>query len=316
MDAHGRASSDFAGTLMRDYLARKRDDLEHAVLALVLPFVAGAVNASGFFIVGVYTSHVSGSVARIGDEFAQGHIAAAASAAMLVLAFFCGATVGTALVEGAPPTRRARYAAALACEAGTLIVVTVLGIAEPKNIHYLRELTTALLCFSMGAQNALVTRLSGAVVRTTHLTGIVTDLGIETVRLVSWLKQATGGDPVWRRVASAWRLRRHVEMTRWKLHFGIFSSFLTGAVIGPWLYLHHGYLSMLCPIAILLCVIAFDCLFGFRFRRHAAPALTKERPLLQIVRSEPRSSGPDRETANTGAGADDEAPQRLGGESE
>ena len=39
-----------------------------------------------------------------------------------------------------------------------------------------------LLCAAMGLQNSLVTRLSGAVVRTTHLTGVLTDLGIEGAR--------------------------------------------------------------------------------------------------------------------------------------
>ena len=38
----------------------------------------------------------------------------------------------------------------------------------------------------MGMQNSLVTRLSGAVVRTTHLTGVVTDLGIEAARWYRW----------------------------------------------------------------------------------------------------------------------------------
>ncbi|WP_316568022.1 DUF1275 family protein [Myxococcus sp. MxC21-1] len=45
----------------------------------------------------------------------------------------------------------------------------------------------------MGLQNALVTRVSGAVVRTTHITGILTDIGIQVVRLGSWLREGTRG---------------------------------------------------------------------------------------------------------------------------
>jgi len=257
---------------MRAYLARNRAPLENAILALVLPFVAGAVNASGFFIVGTYTSHVSGSVARIGDELAQGHVVSALTAGLFVLAFFTGAVVATLLIVQARRLKRARYVSALACEAVTLAVVTLLGIAEPKNIPFLRELTTALLCFSMGAQNALVTRLSGAVVRTTHLTGIVTDIGIETVRVVEWAREATRDHTGLRRIAALRDLRRHAELDRLRLHLGIFWSFLVGAVIGPWLYLHHGFLSMLFPIGILLVLVWFDSSFGFQFREPVRPA--------------------------------------------
>lgn len=43
-----------------------------------------------------------------------------------------------------------------------------------------------LLCFIMGLQNALITKLSGAEIRTTHITGIVTDIGIEIGKLLYW----------------------------------------------------------------------------------------------------------------------------------
>jgi uncharacterized membrane protein YoaK (UPF0700 family) len=46
--------------------------------------------------------------------------------------------------------------------------------------------TVVLLCFIMGLQNAIVTKLSNAVIRTTHMTGIVTDLGIELGKLLYW----------------------------------------------------------------------------------------------------------------------------------
>jgi uncharacterized membrane protein YoaK (UPF0700 family) len=257
---------------MRRYIARNRDSLEGAVLALVLPFIAGAVNASGLFIVGTYTSHVSGSVARVGDELAQGHLGAALSAGLLVFSFFCGAACATALVERAARMQRARYASALICEAAMLTVVTLLGITEPKNVPFLRQLTTCLLCVSMGAQNALVTRLSGAVVRTTHLTGIVTDLGIETVRILSRWHRKSRGLSLAERAKLLWRARDRAELTRFRLHFGILWSFLIGAVLGPSLYLRIGYWSMLCPAALLGGLVAFDALVGFEFRRHAAPA--------------------------------------------
>jgi len=38
----------------------------------------------------------------------------------------------------------------------------------------------------MGMQNALITKLSNAEIRTTHLTGMVTDIGIELGKLLYW----------------------------------------------------------------------------------------------------------------------------------
>jgi uncharacterized membrane protein YoaK (UPF0700 family) len=242
-------------------LLSNRTFLERSALALVLPFVAGAVNASGFFIVGTYTSHVTGSVARVGDELAQGHTAGALQAGMLVLAFFMGTALATALVERARRVGRAHYVGALMTESLMLLVVTLLGVTEPKHIPFLQVLTTALLCAAMGMQNALVTKLSGAVVRTTHLTGIVTDLGIESVRVWQWLRTNTPGAPLARKLA---RLHRVPELRRLRLHLAIFSSFLGGAFIGPLLYLRQGFASMLLPVTVLLGLVIFDSVIGLR----------------------------------------------------
>jgi uncharacterized membrane protein YoaK (UPF0700 family) len=255
---------------------RNRQFLEKSALALVLPFVAGAVNASGFFIVGAYTSHVTGSVARIGDELAQGHTGRAAQAAMLMFVFFLGATLSTALVDRARRLNRAPYADALMAESAMLLVVTLLGIAEPKSIPSLQGLTTALLCAAMGVQNALVTKLSGAVVRTTHLTGVVTDLGIECVRAWEWLRRTAARQSGLPAVGHLLRLRRVPELRRLRLHLAILSSFLGGAYIGPLLYLRQGFASMLMPVVVLLGLTVFDSVIGLRsaglpFDRPASP---------------------------------------------
>jgi uncharacterized membrane protein YoaK (UPF0700 family) len=264
-------------------LLRNREFLERSALALVLPFVAGAVNASGFFIVGAYTSHVTGSVARVGDELAQGHAARAGQAAMLVLVFFLGATLSTALVDRARRLDRAPYAGALMAESATLLLVTLLGLAEPKGVPFLQGLTTALLCVAMGIQNALVTKLSGAVVRTTHLTGIVTDLGIESVRAWEWLRRAAVDRSRASIVGPVLRFRRAPELRRLRLHLAILSSFLGGAFIGPLLYLRQGFASMLMPVAVLLALVAFDSIIGLRavglpFDRQASSAETPTAP--------------------------------------
>lgn len=255
---------------------RNREFLEKSALALVLPFVAGSVNASGFFIVGVYTSHVTGSVARVGDELAQGHLGRALQAGFLVVAFYLGATLSTALVERARKLERARYVSALLAETVMLLLVMLLGLANARLVPWLQSLTTALLCMAMGIQNALVTKVSGAVVRTTHLTGIVTDLGIETVRAWEWARRTAATESIWA-VFGHLRQPRHIpELRRLRLHSTIGFSFLCGALLGPVLYLRGGFASMLLPMAVLLGLVVFDSAIGLRatglvFERHPPP---------------------------------------------
>lgn len=251
---------------MRNYLHKNRHALESSVLAHALPFVAGAVNASGFFIVGTYTSHVTGSVARVGDQLAQGNRTGALSAVLLVLSFFFGATLAAALAERARIKEKSPYSGSLEVETAILIAVTLLGIFEPKGIPWLNTVTTALLCLAMGMQNALVTNLSGAVVRTTHLTGIVTDMGIETVRAVRWLYVARSNPDFVGVFRTLVRYRNFPELVMLRLHAAILLSFLVGAVVGPFLYLRYSYASMALPITMMTLLIGFDRLVGFRSR--------------------------------------------------
>ena len=71
----------------------------------------------------------------------------------------------------------------LLVEAMLIALFALLSIHSEKHWRFQHQELEATLCFAMGLQNAMVTRLSGAVVRTTHLTGITTDLGIKLVRI-------------------------------------------------------------------------------------------------------------------------------------
>ena len=245
-------------------IERNRAWWENVILAIVLPGVAGAVNASGFIALGVYTAHTTGNVARIGDELAQNHWEAAQAAAVVVGLFLLGAMTATALVEVAGRQGRPRYVVALLMEALLLSLFALLSIHSEKHWRFQHIELEATLCFSMGLQNALVTRLSGAVVRTTHLTGITTDIGIEAVRTLFWVGDRLSG----RQTALV------PDLKRIRLHLSIFVSFLSGATIGPALYLAVGAPAMLLPVAILLLLAAFDALLGFghTFATAVAPA--------------------------------------------
>ena len=110
----------------------------------------------------------------------------------------------------------------------------------------------------MGLQNALVTKISGAVVRTTHLTGITTDFGIEIVRLCYWYQERAKGLGLVGKLELLHRCMRDPEAHRAWLHFSIFFSFFFGATVGPLLYLQGGHLTMALPCAVLLILVWTD----------------------------------------------------------
>lgn len=151
-----------------------RSARHNGILAGYLAFVAGFVNAAGVVLLGAFTSHVTGNVGRMSVGLVRGDYVGAAAASVLVLLFLCGAVVASLLVETSLFRRTATaYGVALLVQAVALSMFVSDGLS-------------GVLSFAMGMQNSLVTRLSGSVVRTTHLTGVVTDLGIEFARWVRW----------------------------------------------------------------------------------------------------------------------------------
>jgi uncharacterized membrane protein YoaK (UPF0700 family) len=242
-------------------IERHRALLERAILGFVLPAVAGAINASGFFAIGAYTSHMSGNVARMGDDLATGHFAFALHGLILVASFIGGAMLCTFLVRygrrvGGPP-----YWRALLLEAMLVFVFATVSVGAGRGAHLGSTEMTALLCCAMGVQNAIVTKLSGARIRTTHMTGVCTDIGIEIARSIDDLWQRAPQRPAPRKLG---------------LHAAVLFSFTTGAFLGPLGYLSFGHLAMLFPDALLVLLAIFDVVHGLSAHSmgmHTDPAL-------------------------------------------
>jgi uncharacterized membrane protein YoaK (UPF0700 family) len=165
----------------------RRSDRDNRILAGYLAFFGGFVNSAGFILIGSFTSHVTGSVGRFANDVASRQFDAAAAAMTLIVAFFAGAFVVTMTIESSFFDRKPRaYGLALSTEALLLLVFALVSDLTREAHPRLKDAEAAILCAAMGMQNALVTRLSGAVVRTTHLTGVITDIGIEVARWFRW----------------------------------------------------------------------------------------------------------------------------------
>ena len=115
--------------------------------------------------------------------------------------------------------------------------------------------TVVLLCYIMGLQNAVITKISQARIRTTHLTGLITDLGIELGKLL-YVNRHPDMAPV------------QADRKRLKVHAQLVASFLVGGVAGALGFKYLGYISTV-PLAALLLLLVLRPLLDDWHRLHA-----------------------------------------------
>ena len=212
-------------------------------LAWSLAGIAGALNAAGFYAVGVFSSNMTGNVSSLADHLALADLAATLPYLGLVAAFISGAAVSAVLINAGRRRGMAGiYALSILAEAALL---TGLASADLWLAGAGRAALLAYgLSFQMGMQNAVVTRISNARVRTTHVTGMVTDIGIELGNLL---------DLAWHRR----RLDSHdaeavYNAGKLLLHGVTVLSFLCGGVFGVLAYRELGALFLFGAALLLL----------------------------------------------------------------
>jgi uncharacterized membrane protein YoaK (UPF0700 family) len=224
---------------LRGLTSPERTEAANRHVARYLAFIAGAVNAGGFLAVHQYTSHVSGIVATAAETLAAGSAELAFKGLIAVFAFFLGACASTILIRwGKDRELQSRYALPLLSEAALLAIFGFAGKALVSS-HLLSAVV--LLCFSMGLQNAMITKISDSVIRTTHLTGLVTDIGIAIGRISYASSQAD--------------VNVREEMATLRLLLSLVILFFAGGVIGALGFKHTGFLVNL-PLAVILLLLA------------------------------------------------------------
>ena len=233
-------------------------------LGLSLAFIAGAVNAGCFVAINQYTSHMTGIVSSIADGLVLGDITFALAGFGSLLCFIAGATCTEFMVNWARARQlQSEYALPLILEGILLLLFSIFGSRLNEHMGLFISITVMKLCFAMGIQNAIITRISNAVIRTTHITGIVTDIGIELGRLFFWNRGINKEDEAYVRANRAKLL----------LLSALLLMFFVGGIFGVLGFVWLGYATA-GILAFFLFVLAFmpiiDDLrttWGRRFRR-------------------------------------------------
>lgn len=250
---------------LRRLSGRKRTTEANQLLGLVLSFVAGATNAGGFLAVRRYTSHMTGVVSSMADDLAMGNVTLALSGLGAMLSFLAGAASSAILINWARRQHlHSEYALSLLLEAALLLCFGLLGANLSLRMGLFVPVTVMLLCYIMGLQNAIITKISKSEIRTTHVTGLVTDLGIELGKLVYWnMEHDHAAQP-----------KVMANRDRLKLLIALLSMFFVGGVVGALGFKHVGFASTV-PLSALLLALAIipvmdDVVVRWRrFRKHA-----------------------------------------------
>lgn len=158
--------------------AHHRSPPTDKALSCIFAFTAGAMNSGGFLAIGQYTSHMTGILASISDNLVLGANGAALWAFMAIVVFCAGAAFSAFLINHLRHNSWGRqFAGPILLEA-----LLILGFGAAGAAGYGKQgslmFTAGLLCFMMGLQNATITKITRGKMRTTHVTGILTDIGI------------------------------------------------------------------------------------------------------------------------------------------
>lgn len=196
--------------------------------AFLLAALAGTVNAIG--LMGFQhqsISHLSGTVTLLGSSLYNANDLTL-HLLFIVLSFMLGAAISGFYIESTALKRGRRYGIALCTEGALLFTALYVLVNGSLTGHYFASA-------ACGLQNAMITTYSGAIIRTTHMTGLITDLGI-------MIGERLKGRPFDRRKAT--------------LFLFIIAGFVSGGTLGAALFKHFDLYALAFP-ATFAFIIAF-----------------------------------------------------------
>jgi uncharacterized membrane protein YoaK (UPF0700 family) len=236
----------------------------NVTLWMIMAFQAGLLNIGGFMACHRFVSHVTGFATFMGLEVSRGDYRAALGMLSVPVFFLLGAMLSGVLVDVRLKLhKRPKYYLSFALMFFLILIVFfggVWGYFGPFGESLAKipaYILLALLCLVCGIQNGTITSVSRSVVRTTHLTGITTDLGIGIVRYFNRKKftEEKSGEGIAHLIQA--------EGAANLMRLGIIACFGLGSIAGGLLFSKFGYHAFALPA--LTCGMLF--LFMYRFQR-------------------------------------------------
>jgi uncharacterized membrane protein YoaK (UPF0700 family) len=208
----------------------------------VLAFIAGLVNAAGYLGFRHQSlSNMTGNDSLLGLALGQGHGGEALHWALTIVAFVAGAVLSGVIVQKSTLKLGRRYGVALVLE--SILLFASVPLLDTSN-----AIGLYLASMAVGLQNGMVTTYSGTLIRTTHVTGFFTDLGVYIGRYLRGLPLDT--------------LRMRVIVL-------VASSFMLGSAVGAVLFPFMGERTLLIPA-----ILTGTCGLGYGlYRQYSRPEM-------------------------------------------
>ena len=221
---------------------KNRTFIHNLRLAVLLSFVAGIVNITGVLSIHTLTTNVTGHFAYFAEEIMKQDYNAAFTFLVLTLFFLFGAFTSNFLAELiAKKYSHLSHVIPISLE---MIILSSIGFFGSQSDLSSNEgkWIAFLMLFAMGIQNAMVTKISQSTVRTTHLTGLFTDLGIELSQLFFYKKPEENK-----------KLKTSIF-----LRLSIITCFFIGCVSGGFLYNVLQLKTLFVAVVFLLIALLYD----------------------------------------------------------
>lgn len=210
------------------------------IIWMTLAFQAGALNMGGFMACHQFVSHVTGFATHFGYQLDQGRVLTALGILAVPIFFLLGSALSGYLIDiRLKLSQKPRYYIVFGIIFFLILSICLGGVAgifgifgEPLELS--RDyFLLILLCLTCGIQNGTVTMVSKSVVRTTHLTGITTDLGLGLVRVLNRRQLDTNIS--------------NERRANW-MRAGIIVFFVFGSVLGGVAHGRYGYAGFFLPV--------------------------------------------------------------------
>lgn len=185
------------------------------LMGTLLTINAGWINAVFLYKQYIYAvTHETGNLSKAAIYLASGQWTQFASMLGMLFFFFLGAILAGIVIRKSSFQLRKRYGIALFLEGCLLLLAEVILVLKQTDNNFVADFCITM---GMGLQNGMVTNFSAAVIRTTHVTGTLTDIGLVIGTLIRTR------DPV---RSDLWKLQVLVPLFSGYWLGGLFSSLL------------------------------------------------------------------------------------------
>ncbi|RKR80250.1 uncharacterized membrane protein YoaK (UPF0700 family) [Mucilaginibacter gracilis] len=226
----------------------KRSLKSNLMLASSTAFVAGITNVCGAIAFLAYTTNITGHVALLARQVSDQDINEFVTVFIWLLMFFAGTFVSHFLVRSFERTNRYKaHAFPILMEMFTLLLVAVYGNHFFNGADIERKFIIGAVLFSMGLQNSLVSTISGGLIKSSHLTGLFTDVGADMAELLHPHTAKT-----------------HVLKNRIYVRLTVLAFYFAGAIAGAFLFEMYNFTVFYFIPLILLTILLYD-IWDFAF---------------------------------------------------